>query len=51
MNVNVTSDKGCVNLTWEYTRPNRMQAVEIKYSLYGRENPDVQVPIKVDFKG
>lgn len=42
MNVNVTSDKGCVNLTWEYTRPNRMQAVEIKYSLYGRENPDVQ---------
>ena len=43
INVFNTSDKGCVNLTWEYKRPNRPQAVEIKYFLYGKAQPSIQV--------
>nr|XP_022315244.1 uncharacterized protein LOC111119401 isoform X2 [Crassostrea virginica] len=45
INVFNTSDKGCVNLTWEYKRPNRPQAVEIKYFLYGKAQPSIQTLI------
>ncbi|XP_062616763.1 uncharacterized protein LOC134278365 isoform X2 [Saccostrea cucullata] len=38
LNIYNTTYKDCVTVTWEYNRPNRVQAVEIRYSKFQRDD-------------